>query len=168
MTSVPHPFRDFGERGGKAPTPTGYGHQNKYRWRPRDFLAAAILFLATATFVLWQNSRVAVLWDLEYLLDSSYRIALGQMPYHDFPFVHPPGTFLLQAALIRLAGRHYFLVIGYAALAGGLGTVVAWRILLRILGRAGQSAGHAWGVAILLAAPLTVPRRLLDLPAPNL
>ena len=56
-------------------------------WRPRDYVAAAVLFLGSAAFVLWQNARVAVLWDLSYLLDTSWRIALGQMPYRDFPLV---------------------------------------------------------------------------------
>src|SRR3954463_10677451 len=71
-------------------------------WRRRDYLAAAFLFAGTAVFVMWQNERVAVLWDLGYLLDTSWRIALGQIPYRDFPLAHAPLTFLLQAALMRL------------------------------------------------------------------
>src|SRR5271154_6713758 len=88
----------------------------------RDTVVAIALFAATAAIVFWQNTRVAVLWDLSYLLDISWRIALGQMPYRDFPLVHPPLTFLIQAVLMRIAGRHYFYVIAYAAVAGGLGT----------------------------------------------
>ena len=72
-------------------------------WSRRDVLAATLLFLATAAFVLWQNSRLAIIWDLSYLLDSSARMALGQHPYRDFPFVHPPLTFLLQAAILVAA-----------------------------------------------------------------
>jgi hypothetical protein len=117
--------------------------------RRRDIPAAVGLFVTTAAFVLWQNSRVAVLWDLSYLLDISHRIALGQVPYRDFPLVHPPLTFLIQAALERLGGRHYFLTIGYAAAAGGLGTVLAWRIILRVL-----QIPMAWTISLLLAAPL--------------
>jgi len=117
--------------------------------RRRDIPAAVGLFVATAAFVLWQNSRVAVLWDLSYLLDVSHRIALGQVPYRDFPLVHPPLTFLVQAALECLGGRHYFLTIGYAAAAGGLGTVLAWRIILRVL-----QIPMAWTISLLLAAPL--------------
>src|SRR5579862_4248790 len=97
--------------------------QETQRWRPRDYLAAVALFTGTAGFVWWQNSRVAVLWDLGYLLDTNWRIALGQMPYRDFPLVHAPLTFLIQAGLIRLCGRHFLLVIAYAAVAGGMGTV---------------------------------------------
>jgi hypothetical protein len=125
-------------------------------WRLRDYLAAAMLFLATAAFVLWQNSRIAVLWDLGYLLDTSWRIALGQMPYRDFPLAHAPLTFLIQAALIQVAGRHYLLAVTYAAIAGGLATLLTWRIILRLL-RAELLFGSAnWLVALLLAAPLTV------------
>jgi len=119
--------------------------------RRRDIPAAVGLFVATAAFVLWQNSRVAVLWDLSYLLDVSHRIALGQVPYRDFPLVHPPLTFLVQAALECLGGRHYFLTIGYAAAAGGLGTVLAWRIILRVL-----QIPMAWTISLLLTAPLCV------------
>lgn len=133
---------------------TGSKSQSEFQhWRPRDYVAAAALFLASAAFVLWQSSRVAVLWDLSYLLDTSYRIALGQMPYRDFPLVHAPLTFLVQAAIIRMAGRHYLLTVWYAAAAGGLGTVVSWRILLRTLR---NGTGSSWAHALLLAAPLTV------------
>lgn len=122
-------------------------------WEKKDFGASALLFLATASFVLWQNSQIAILWDLSYLLDTSWRIALGQVPYRDFPLVHPPLTFFIQAIIMRLAGRHYLLHVAYAALVGGLGTVISWRILLRILKRGIDSA---WIVSLLLATPLTV------------
>ena len=52
-----------------------------------DLIAALFLFSATAAVVVWQNSRLGVLWDLSYVLDSSYRISLG-----DFPFPHAPLT----------------------------------------------------------------------------
>lgn len=153
-----HPVRLFasaaaGEKGGRPQTSRD---QETQQWRARDHLAAAALFLATASFVCWQNSRVAVLWDLGYLLDTSWRIALGQVPYRDFPFVHPPLTFLIQAGLIRLASRHYLLSVAYVAIAGGLGTVLAWRILLRVLRDSALAGGKGWAVALLLAAPLTV------------
>jgi len=119
----------------------------------QNTLTAAVLFLATAAFVLWQNLHVAVLWDLSYLLDISWRIAVGQVPYRDFPLVHPPLTFLLQATIQHLTGRHYWLVIAYAALTGGAATVLTWRILFRILhGRVAE----AWTMSLLLAAPLCV------------
>src|SRR3954451_938754 len=127
MSSVPRSFRVSREKDG---TPQLRLKQETEHWRPRDYLAAAFLFLATAAFVAWQNSRVAVLWDLGYLLDTSWGIALGQMPYRDFPLAHAPLTFLIQAGLIRSGGRHYALQIAYASIAGGAGTLLAWRILL--------------------------------------
>lgn len=136
-----------------ARTAISVGRVRLVRWTHRDGIAASLLFLVTAGFVLWQNSRIAILWDLSYLLDTSWRIALGQMPYRDFPLVHPPLTFLIQAAIMRIAGRHYFLHVAYATVVGGLGTAIAWRILLRILV---DKVSSAWIVSLLLAAPLTV------------
>jgi hypothetical protein len=121
--------------------------------RVLDWLAASLLFLATGAFVLWQNAHVAVLWDLSYLLDTSWRIALGQVPYRDFPLVHPPLTFLIQAVLMHIAGRAYWVQIAYAALVGGLGTVIAWRIIFRILR---EKIIWAWPVSLALATPLCV------------
>ena len=118
-----------------------------------DWLACGVLFAATAAFTLSQDAHVAVLWDLSYLLDTSWRIALGQVPYRDFPLVHPPLSFLIQAALMRIAGRAYCVQIAYAALVGGLGTVIAWRIIFRILR---EKIGWAWPVSLALAAPLCV------------
>lgn len=132
---------------------TSFGENH---WRPRDSLAAVVLFGATAAFVFWQNSRVAVLWDLGYLLDTGWRIALGQVPYRDFPLAHAPLTFLIQAGLIRLGGRHFVLVIAYASVAGGLGTVLAWRMVLRILRSQAFLGSAIWSVALLLTAPLIV------------
>jgi len=118
-----------------------------------DWLACGVLFAATAAFTLWQNAHVAVFWDLSYLLDTSWRIALGQVPYRDFPLVHPPLTFLIQAALMRIAGRAYWVHIVYAALIGSLGTVIAWRIIFRILR---EKIIWAWFASLVLAAPLCV------------
>jgi hypothetical protein len=100
--------------------------------------------------VLWQNAHIAVLWDTSYVLDSAARIAAGQMPYRDFPFVHPPLTFLVQAAIIRLTGRVFFHHVIYAAVVGGLGTVLTWRIALASL--RGRDAART--LALLVAAPL--------------
>ncbi len=134
------------------------------RWQLRDFAAAAGLFIATASVVLWQNAHVAALWDASYTLDSAARIALGQMPYRDFPFVHAPLTFLIQAAIIRLTGRVFFHHVLYAAVMCSLGTVLAWRIVLRSLSPRVQ---YAWAIALLLAAPLTFLGVYSILPFPS-
>jgi hypothetical protein len=134
------------------------------RWRLRDWIAAAGLFLATAAVVLWQDAHLVVLWDLSYTLDSSVRFALGQMPYRDFPFVHPPLTYLIQAAIVRLTGRVYWHHVVYAAVVGGLGTVLSWRVVLRTLRR---SVAAAWTFSVLLAAPLAALGIYSILPLPS-
>jgi hypothetical protein len=120
------------------------------RWCTRDSVTAAALFLATAAFTLWQNTRVAVLWDLSYLLDSAWRFSLGQLPYRDIPFAHAPLTFLMHAAIIKLFGRVYYPHILCAALESGVATVLTWRILCRLPGSSDE--GLPWST--ILAAPL--------------
>jgi hypothetical protein len=147
--------------------------------RLRDTITAATLFIAAAAFTLWQNARVAVLWDVSYLLGSSCRISLGQLPYRDFPFAHAPLTFLLHAAIIHIFGRVYPPHILCAALEAGTATVLTWRLLVRLLQDPKPithppqkavilngvkapcislfgSPTPLWLTATLLAAPLTV------------
>src|ERR1039458_4394505 len=113
-----------------------------------DWIAGIGLFAATACVVFWQNAHVAILWDTSYVLDSATRLALGQMPYRDFPFVHPPLTFLVQAAIIRFTGHVFFHHVVYSAVVGGLATLLTWRLALVSL--RGRIPG-AWTVALLLA-----------------
>jgi hypothetical protein len=121
------------------------------RWELRDWLAAGALFATTAAVVLWQNAHVAALFDLSYILNTAERIALGQVPYRDFPLAHAPLTFFIQAAIIRVTGRVFFHHVLYAAVTGGLGTVLAWRIALASL-RGRVTAAST--LALLLATPL--------------
>ncbi|MDX6531903.1 MAG: hypothetical protein QOH41_4193 [Blastocatellia bacterium] len=116
-----------------------------------NWLTALFLFLATALVVIWQNSRLAVLWDLSYTLENSYRISLGDIPYRDFPFAHAPITFLIQAAIIKLAGRAAWHHAAYCAIIGGLSTVLTWRIIYAVLRPA---VTHARLIAFLLSLPL--------------
>ena len=124
------------------------GHRSRLDWA-----AALLLFWGTAAVVLWQNARLAVLWDLSYVLENSFRISLGQVPYRDFPFPYAPGTFLIQAALIRLTGRVFFHHVVYCAIVGGAGTVLTWRILLHLVRGAFVRFRL---IAFLLAFPLTI------------
>ena len=122
-------------------------------WQIRDTLSAVAIFLATAAFTLWQNTRIAVLWDISYSLDTAYRISLRQVLYRDLPFSHAPLSFLIQAAIIKLAGRVYYPHVLYTALAGATATLLTWRILVTILE---DHLDSAWTTATLLAVPLTV------------
>lgn len=116
-------------------------------------MAAVVLFLATAAVVIWQNLRLAVLWDLSYILENSYRISLGEVPYRDFPLAHAPLTFLIQAMLIKFTGRVFFHHVLYCAAAGGVATVLTWRILWNLLDGVVDSA---WWMAFLLGVPVSV------------
>lgn len=122
------------------------------RWT--DWLIALCLALVSAAIVLWQNSHLAVLWDLSYILENSYRMSLGQIPYRDFPFPYAPLTFLTQAALIKLTGRVFFHHVIYCAVVNGLSVWLTWRILLRIL--------HATSNKRVLALVLTTPLAVLS------
>jgi hypothetical protein len=66
------------------------------------------LFTASAAVVIWQNTRLAVLWDASYVLENASRIAAGDVPYREFPIPYAPLTFLGQAAIIRILGRAYW------------------------------------------------------------
>ena len=115
-----------------------------------EWLTAAALAIATGAIVIWQNAHVAVLWDLSYTLEHSYRITLGDVPYRDFPFVHPPLTFLIQAAIIKLTGRVYWHTTAYCAIVSAVGTILTWRIMRRIL----CALPYARTLALLLTLPL--------------
>jgi hypothetical protein len=119
--------------------------------RKHDWVAASLLALAAAAIVVWQNSRLAVLWDLSYILENAHRIAQGQIPYRDFPFPYAPLTFLIQAALIKLGGRVFWHTTVYCSLLNGLATVLTWRILVNVLRDRGSRS--RW-LAILLTLPL--------------
>jgi hypothetical protein len=119
------------------------------RW---DWLPGLFLFGATALVVAWQNSRLGVLWDLSYVLENSFRISVGQVPYRDFPFPFPPLTFLIQAVLIQLAGRAFWHHVVYCAVVSGGATVLTWRILINLF----RETRHARLLAFALSLPLVV------------
>jgi len=141
---VKSPFNESGPHSPSADNP------EQLRTTSIEWLTAAALFVGTALVVIWQDAHVAVLWDLSYVLDNSYRIALGQIPYRDFPFAHPPLTFLIQAAIIKLSGRVFWHHVAYCALAGGAGTILTWRIMRRVL----AGTKHQKSIALLLSLPL--------------
>jgi hypothetical protein len=115
-------------------------------------IIAVFLASVSAAIVFWQNARLAVLWDLSYVLENAYRISLGQIPYRDFPFPYAPLTFLIQAALIKLTGRVFFHHVIYCAVINLLSTLLTWRVLLRMF----QNTGGKTAFAIILTVPLTV------------
>jgi len=114
-------------------------------------LLPLLLFLASAAFTVWRNTQVAVLVDISYILNIATRIAAGDVPYAQFPLAQAPLTFLVQALLIKVFGPHFFVQIAYAAIAGGLATVLTYVIARRLV--AGVVARPA-ALATVLAIPL--------------
>jgi hypothetical protein len=96
-----------------------------------DRAFAALLALLSAAVVVAQNCRLTILWDVSYILENATRIAAGDVPYRDFPFPYAPLTFLVQAAIIRILGRHFWLHVAYAALASAAASAVTYRIVRR-------------------------------------
>lgn len=92
-----------------------------------------MLFAGSVAVVLWQGSRVGALHDLSYVLNTAYRIAAGDVPYRDFVQPHPPLTFLIQAAILKLLDSNYRHHLWYAALLSGLGTLLTLAIVHRLL-----------------------------------
>ena len=113
-----------------------------------DGLIALLLGIGSATVVLWQNSRLTVLWDLSYIMENASRIAAGDVPYRDFPFPYAPLTFVTQALLIKLFGRALWHHVAYAALACALATALTYFIVLRIT--------SARVLSVILTLPLIV------------
>src|SRR5438105_5822068 len=148
-----HEVRGSIPRGSTNQDPQDIPTSTERTWLWRDGIVGLLLFLATAAIVIWQNSRLGVLWDLSYVLENSHRISLGDIPYKDFPFPYPPLTFLIQAAIIKLTGRVFWHHIAYCALIGGLATVLTWRILLNLLR---TEVTRARSLAFMLSLPVIV------------
>jgi hypothetical protein len=117
---------------------------------------AALLFTASATFVWWRTTQVAVLVDLGYIVNIATAVAHGEVPYRDFPLVNAPGEFLVQGALIKLLGAHYQVQVIYASLAGGAATLLTYLIARRLLAAIGPRATWVSAVLTLPLIPLGI------------
>jgi hypothetical protein len=95
----------------------------------RDLAIALMLGAAASVVVLVQNARLTVLWDLSYILENATRIAMGDVPYRDFPFPYAPLTFVMQALIIKLFGRALWHHVAYAVVAGGAATALTYGIV---------------------------------------
>src|SRR5258708_4820714 len=128
---------------------------SRFKLKAAD-VAAALLATGSAVMTLWQGRRQAVLWDLSYPLNYAFRIVSGWLPYRDYPFVHAPGTFLIQAILLRLFGRSYGVPLTYAASISFLGTVLTIAIVRQILKRESPSYRFFANAFCLPLVPLAV------------
>jgi hypothetical protein len=118
-------------------------------------LFARVLFVASAAFVLWRTTQVGVLVDISWIVNNATRIALGDVPYRDFPLAQMPGEFLVQALLIKLFGARYTVQIFYVVICGGAATALAYLIARRLLASL-PSAGALAAVVTLPLIPLGV------------
>ncbi len=118
-----------------------------------DTFAGLVLFCGTAAVVWLQNARLTVLYDLAGVLEPATRMAQGDVPYRDFPFPYAPLTFLTQAGLIKLAGPIYWHHIVYCCIIAGLATVVAWRVIYRLIE---ASLPRPRLTAFLLSVPIVI------------
>src|SRR5262249_3479419 len=71
--------------------------------------------------------------DLSYVLNTAYRIAMGDVPYRDFSQPHAPLTFLIQAAIIKVFDSSYVHHMWYAALLSGAATLLTHALLRGLL-----------------------------------
>ncbi len=116
-----------------------------------------LIGLASAATVVWQNARLAILWDAGYILENAARIAAGDVPYRDFPFPYAPLTFVVQAEIIRLFGRVYWHHVAYAVVACGVATALTYLIVRRFVPRA---------MAVFVTLPLALLGIYCVLPHP--
>jgi len=115
------------------------------RFHSAELACSLVLFALSFGVVVWQCSRVGILWDFSYIINTSYRISLGDIPYKDFPIPHPPLTFLVQAGIMRLFGNHYSNTVIYMGMINGITAVLSYLLIATILPRS---------LAFLCAVPL--------------
>lgn len=95
----------------------------------RNHKTAFVFALLSALVVVFQTSRFWALYDLSFILDHAYRMTLGEVPYKDFFLAYPPGTFLIQALLIKVFGTTLYPQIVYCSLISFLTYLLTYRIL---------------------------------------
>ncbi|MBV8950052.1 MAG: hypothetical protein JOZ99_04190 [Actinobacteria bacterium] len=129
-------------------------------------VAGAALAAAAAAVVGWQTRRVAPLWDLSYVVNTATRIAHGDVPYRDFGMLHAPGTFVVQAVLIRVFGAHYWInVVAYTMVVSGASVALTFAIVRMLLRGVFDDAIGLW-VSVALCLPLVFLSTHAILPVP--
>jgi hypothetical protein len=122
-------------------------------------MAALVLFLVTAAVVVWQNSRLGILWDLSYyILENSYRISIGQVPEQraQSPVVLLPTTDKVTDKISSTLPMTN----------GLLARVMAWRLRDLAIWLARRSAGNA-NTWLLRLNDSVMLRRIVTLPVPT-
>ncbi len=92
---------------------------------------SVVLFLMVlcAGVVFYQTGRAAPLVDITYVLDHAYCISQGEIPYKDFDLWVAPGTYLIQALVIKLFGVALIHHIVYCAVLSALTFLLTYVLL---------------------------------------
>ncbi len=111
-------------------------------------IVVVLLACVSSAIVLFQSWRIAVLYDLSYIIEHAYRISWGDIPYKDFGIPHPPGTFLIQAFIIKIFGVSLFNHIVYSAIVSALTVLLTHIIILKLSRDKGLSVALTLPIAI--------------------
>ncbi|QUW03139.1 hypothetical protein J8C06_01455 [Chloracidobacterium validum] len=109
-------------------------------------MAACLVAAGAGVVHQWQTTRIGVLGDYAYIMDTAWRIAQGEVMYRDFVLPHSPLTFHIQATLIKLFGFSYQMTAWYCTVVNVLYVLLTYR-LMRVL----VSAWSAVGLCLPLA-----------------
>ncbi|KAF0248058.1 MAG: hypothetical protein FD167_2541, partial [bacterium] len=96
------------------------------------WLAVLAISLLSAFFTWYQATRTFNFLDNTYILEVSWRIANGEIPYKDFTLVLTPGTFLVQAFLIKFVSDHATIIVFWSMFAMVATILVTYKILTLI------------------------------------
>jgi hypothetical protein len=114
-----------------------------------DKVAWIIVFfiaIASAYFTWYQGTRTFDLLDNTYILEMSWRIANKEVPYKDFTLVITPGTFTIQALLMKIFSGKAITVV-YWCMFVMFVTILTTHKLLRII------SVPAWLAVVLTIIP---------------
>ena len=123
-----------------------------------------ILLLITAAITFWLtylfSFRSVIVHDYGILIDRSYRIFMGQIPYRDFNLPITPLTYFIQAAVFKIFSPKVFwmkMSLAFMNMAlVGMAIALAWKILkvdFKFLALFVMPAALFWSPGIILMRP---------------
>lgn len=112
-------------------------------------LSSVILFVSAfgATWIAAAGGMVHI--DFFVLIERSYRVFLGQVPYRDFTSLTPPLTYLIQAGLFKAFGLSALPALFYICAQNALLCVMAWVFCVKVLG---SEESRFWWIAPVILA----------------
>lgn len=96
------------------------------------WLIVLLIAFASAYFTWYQGTHTFDLLDNTYILETSWRIANGEIPYKDFTLVVTPGTFLVQAVLMKLFSGKAIVVVYWCMFVMFVTILTTYKILIII------------------------------------